>query len=187
MTTMKKIPKTHGRVINQTTGKTSIAIYYIELWSTQEEQTQQKNEQQWQTLTLTTPHSASHSSVHTQNLASRLSRKCWKDPLTSMNKGLQPIRLPYLSESTAIAHTLTQAGQSNGERRTTSYNTLFFVLIRAGITATGKAHSIQLPYGQSEPAPMTAPVGCSVRRMGVLFSSCPWLSVNQHRTTVNVF
>jgi hypothetical protein len=41
--------------------------------------------------------------------------------------------------------------------------------------------------GQSEPAPMTAPVGRSVHRMGCLFSSRSWPSVNQHRTTVNFF
>jgi hypothetical protein len=46
--------------------------------------------------------------------------------VTSMDKVLQPIRVPYLSESTVIAHTLTQAGQSNGQRRTTSYNTHCF-------------------------------------------------------------
>ncbi len=41
--------------------------------------------------------------------------------------------------------------------------------------------------GQTEPAPMTAPVGPSVQWMGCLFSSRSWPLVNEHSTTVNFF
>jgi hypothetical protein len=45
-------------------------------------------------------------------------------------------------------------------------------------------------YGQSEPAPTSAPVGCSVHRMmnGLrFFHPVPDLVLTQHRTTVNPF
>jgi hypothetical protein len=58
------------------------------------------------------------------------------------------------------------------------------------LTCTGKVRRGRwqgLDQGETELAPMTAPVDCSVHRMGWPFSSCSWPSVNQHGTTVNNF
>jgi hypothetical protein len=198
---MKNLRRTYGQVINWTTGKTSIQFTTLNsevLRKKKHSKKMSNNDRPWHwphPTQLPTPlYTHKTLQVDSQGNTEKTLWQAWTRDCNQLGYPIYQKSLPPLSGFLLSIRKHSNCWDINTSRtkqwrkeNNQLQHLLFFWLIRAGNTATGKAHSIQLPYGQSEPAPMTAPVGCSVHRMGVLFSSCPWLSGNQHSTTVNVF